>query len=584
MTRFTSKSTAFRRGWITLSKTDWNNVLDKKSRIDDSWEGEKCSALESALIKNARLGEWASLEGKFRCPSDTLDPNLRVRAGLIRHLLLAESEENPDVPATHARGLQLAGAWVDGTLDFQGCKTKFDCRFSNCLFPEDIVFRDAEMRGLFFFGGVAEKKIDLLRLRTANSLHFSNGFYSKKTINLRGSRIGMQFFCGGAIFGSPGSDPNTRALDCTGAKIGADAIMCFSKWGRDEDVREAPLEINGMADFSRSHIGGHLRFENATLNGVFRGEAMHVMSTFFWRKVAGNRARIDLSLAEVGVLCDDPDSWGSAQTFLHLEGFQYGQVLSPFTLADRLMWLERNCKATWDRDANTYTPTPASSVSKFRPQPYTQLAKVLSRSGYRNGAAKVRFVRERQTRLAEFSRAWERRNDTCWRIIPLVWPTIKLALDVLYWGLFGFGHSPMRAFWVIFFIVASAGYFYGQVYNSGQMAPNSSVILTSFDWQHALTQSEVYEVPPLWIWSGKNGYSPLPSAIDYETFNQWLYAIDLFLPLDSIGQESAWAPSLERGSLGKLGYYVRFWVQLAGWVITAAGAAVLTGLVGKSDD
>ena len=74
-----------------------------------------------------------------------------------------------------------------------------------------------------------------------------------------------------------------------------------------------------------------------------------------------------------------------------------------------------------------------------------------------------------------------------------------------------------------------------------------------------------------------------PAAQDYESFNAGLYALDLFVPLDALGQETTWAPSRDRGWLGWLGYTMRMPIQLAGWLITAVGAAVLTGLVGRRD-
>jgi hypothetical protein len=33
--------------------------------------------------------------------------------------------------------------------------------------------------------------------------------------------------------------------------------------------------------------------------------------------------------------------------------------------------------------------------------------------------------------------------------------------------------------------------------------------------------------------------------------------------------------------LGKVGFYLRWLIQFSGWVITAVGAATLTGLVGR---
>lgn len=62
-----------------------------------------------------------------------------------------------------------------------------------------------------------------------------------------------------------------------------------------------------------------------------------------------------------------------------------------------------------------------------------------------------------------------------------------------------------------------------------------------------------------------------------------LYALDLFVPLDALGQENAWAPSKDRGWWGTIGYYARMPIQMSGWIITAKSAAVVTGLVGRKE-
>ena len=84
-------------------------------------------------------------------------------------------------------------------------------------------------------------------------------------------------------------------------------------------------------------------------------------------------------------------------------------------------------------------------------------------------------------------------------------------------------------------------------------------------------------VMPLRAWEGT------PSYQDYETFGAGLYALDLFVPLDALGQETAWAPSKDRGGWGWSGYWLRWMVQMMGWIITGVGAAVLTGLVGRKE-
>lgn len=82
---------------------------------------------------------------------------------------------------------------------------------------------------------------------------------------------------------------------------------------------------------------------------------------------------------------------------------------------------------------------------------------------------------------------------------------------------------------------------------------------------------------PLGLWEASASYQ------DYETFSAFGYGFDLFIPLDALGQEAAWAPSYGRGAWGAVGYWLRWGIQVAGWLITFVSAAMLTGLVGKRD-
>jgi hypothetical protein len=51
---------------------------------------------------------------------------------------------------------------------------------------------------------------------------------------------------------------------------------------------------------------------------------------------------------------------------------------------------------------------------------------------------------------------------------------------------------------------------------------------------------------PLWKVQWEDWARTTPGR-DYETFRAWLYALDVFIPLDALGQEKTWAPSASRG-------------------------------------
>jgi hypothetical protein len=107
-------------------------------------------------------------------------------------------------------------------------------------------------------------------------------------------------------------------------------------------------------------------------------------------------------------------------------------------------------------------------------------------------------------------------------------------------------------------------------------------VLNSPEWLRSFPSTPLPADSPLWR-AQLDAWVKTEPGRDYESFSAGLYALDLFIPLDALGQEKNWAPSASRGTWGKWGHRLRWLVQMAGWVITAMGAAVVTGLIGRRD-
>lgn len=57
-----------------------------------------------------------------------------------------------------------------------------------------------------------------------------------------------------------------------------------------------------------------------------------------------------------------------------------------------------------------------------------------------------------------------------------------------------------------------------------------------------------------------DGWAKITPGRDYKTFSAWLCALDLFIPLDALGQKKTWAPrhraaGEESGATGSAGLY-----------------------------
>lgn len=545
--------------------------------IDEVKNGQDWSALEQDLLDACREGRAAvsrnpgtvalsdpptaeELVLTYR-PKDQSDPDRRVRAGLIRYLLLGGCKKKGGA-RPNSNGVQLSGAWIDEVLDFEGCTTRLDLNLQHCLFCDRLIFEDAELGGLFLMGCRAEQGLDLHRLVTETSVLLTMGLEVTGLIDLIGSHIGGQLECDGGQFNGDGK----TALDCDSAHVDGNVLL-----------RHGFVAV-GLVDFRNARIEGNLEIINAQLERDFILNSSKIVGSFFWRNIQGAVPVVNLTEARVRVLVDDMPSWDQVKK-LSLSGFTYERIQSDMGITDRLRWLEgKHERKLPDEMQDNLRAQPWLGEGKgFDPQPYTQLARVLEDQGNRGGAARVRAVRERKLRLAEQVRAFGRVDGTGRAALASIPAMLRQVWDFFFRWMFGYGHQPAWALVWVAGIWAFAFLLYGAVYAAGQMAPNSDVILTSADWLAALDASKSGGGMPLQAWLDN------PATKDYEAFSAGLYALDLFLPLDALGQEAAWAPSKDRGPLGWWGYWMRMPIQLAGWVITAVGAAVLTGLVGRKE-
>ena len=223
--------------------------------------------------------------------------------------------------------------------------------------------------------------------------------------------------------------------------------------------------------------------------------------------------------------------------------------------------------------------------SEFRPQPYTQFAKVMRASGHLGEARKALMARDTilfqeaekvdQALLAE---AWAgtdaKRGDCGW-----IW--LRLQGRRFWAGLsrrvIGHGHKPERA---LFWALGSWGFgtlLYFIAYRAGLMVPNSDVIMVSSEWLAAV---QADRLAPTDLWTG----SGVAASAHYETFFAGIYALDLFLPIVDLGQESTWAVTTPT-TFG-WGWWLRVGTliyQIAGWVIVSLGIAAVTGFVQRND-
>ncbi len=568
------------------------------------------SPLEDEMLAKASTGEEI---GRRTLPRGD-DAEKQVRAALLRALLLGEIEG----VALHAKGVILSGANIIGDLDFEDCRLSRPLTLTHTVLQGASIFRDCQIPSLFM-GACQLDHLNLERLRCKGSLQLVTGFTARTGVNLRGARLGHNFGCDGAILKSRTGyaligdslkvDGNVffrhgfeahGEVTMRGASIGGQ-FDCSS--GHIENVNGVAMDCEAMtvgADvflkngfvvcgdliLVRARVEGNLIIRKADITGFVSLETARVEEGLFFQGVTGPAKGVDLTDASVGVLRDDYASWENVLQ-KRLKGFRYDRIDSKITVEERIALL---------------TPR-ASAIVDFDPQPHTQLAKVMAEHGQPAGAAQLRFEREKHLHHAVYSREIERLGPPSWAAFRYTFwerelAQVKFGMTIIFRWLFGYGHRPARAFLFVAGLWLFSSILYWRVYATGQMAPNSDVVLTSAEWLAAVRDVTVCNAVD-WATIGWNAFQPAvpegcqqplhiwsdtaQSAVDYETFNPRLYALDLFVPLDALGQETSWAPSKDRGWWGWFGYAMRMPIQMAGWIITAVGAAVVTGLIGRKE-
>jgi hypothetical protein len=149
------------------------------------------------------------------------------------------------------------------------------------------------------------------------------------------------------------------------------------------------------------------------------------------------------------------------------------------------------------------------------------------------------------------------------RVGSVEWDSIRDLIS-------GYGHKPTNAIIVLIGLIAITSSMAFATWRAGDFAPNSSPILISREWQDF---AEAVSNPAL-AWSEN-----ATAGKDYETFNAIFYGADVVIPLVSFGQEAAWGPSTSRSWIGKFMHRLEWVMTLVGWIVTAIGAAAVTGVI-----
>lgn len=502
---------------------------------------------EEALIQRFSDGSGKLTLGEGEFPEGE-GPEVTIRAALIRALILQDK----------APALRLRGARIEGTLDLNGITLHQDVTLVNCLLRGPIEALNARMRGLYL-SGCHLNGLTADHARFAGAVYLRGETSVKGELSLAGTEIeGDLQLCGIALQAGGQDALFAPALTVSGS-------VYLGNYPYSEG--QSDLSSEGALFLASAEIGHDLFItrcaisprEDVPPDAMFEGSEEHgpdialslararIGGILYLRDNQIARGVVNLAGAHAERLRDEPAGPGASYP-IRLDGFTYSDFSrhAETDLEARLAWLDRRPPDT-----------------PFTAQPYEHLARVLTHMGHRDDARAVRMKKERILRRSERQALAEQGRDAKW------WT--GWLLDQFIWVTVGYGFRPWRALIAALVLMIGLGAFFQATWAAGDMTPNAAPILISDDWIEA---TRVAPDNPGAYWS-----APGRAGQDYETFNGFAYAADVVVPLVSLGQEEAWAPSTARSPLGRAGWWLRWIAKGLGWVITALGAAALTGVV-----
>jgi len=445
--------------------------------------------------------------------ADHWGPERVVRASILSWLA-SDADASHFV---HPSGLGLAGARIDGKLDLSYATIDKPITIVRCFVPDGIDLSSARVED-FEVRRSRTGSIDGDLSITHRDLSFQMGDYGAISF-MRAKVEGSLDFSGARI-----NDGGPDTVNLVEANIGGDVIF------------HEHFVTDGSVDARLAKIAHDLSFHDVVFagEGGLNAERATIGGTLYWVDVKHTaKTTLDLENTHAGAIWDDEASWPAPGNLI-VGGFVYGEIAGgPGDAAARLRWL-------------------ALQPPGYRPQPYRQLAKVLSETGREEGATDVRIAKEiamrRHGNLSWFQRAW------------------NLMLEVTI----GYGYKPLLALWWIAGFVVLGAVLFRWGYYMRIITPTEEAAYREFVASG--------EAPP-----------------HYPVFNPFVYSLENFLPVVELHQDKYWRPNPRHGVRGRVtlagepldssslpSRFLRWylWIHiLAGWTITPLLFAGLSGLV-----
>ncbi|TQS44510.1 hypothetical protein [Cryptosporangium phraense] len=457
------------------------------------------STLAGMRADGAHVGSDVLLRDGFTCTGEILASSAAVGGEFdVRRATLSN------------RGgcvIDADGITVGGNMYFlEGCESRGELRLVGAKIGGQLVFEGAKLANR----GRTALAADSAEI--GNAVFFVEGCEIIGETRLLGASIAGQL----GISGSKFSDPDGYALSADGIKVTGDAFVIDGCHLRGETGFAGAIlhEIQFAGSTFENPDGVALDLRNAHVSEVLQLGGLE-------RRPTGT---IDLSGASVGELSDDAESW-PVRGNLILAGFSYTRLGSeaPTDVEARLAWLRR---------------APA-----YSPQPYRQLARVMTESGLPDHARRIQIAARDDERLL---------GDLGW---------YQRAANRFLGVTIAHGYRPLRPAWLILAGVLLTWWI---------VASNTAVFVPTGD-----------NVPEN-ARTGKPSISASRCTTEYPCLIPAAYALENMTPILDLHQASLWQPTTATPA----GRGVRAWLyatSIVGWIGSTLIVVALTGLAERRE-
>ncbi len=639
-----------RDGEDTLQNEDTQPARAWGRTLSDFWlDGEegKLHPAEHDLLRCAASGERCD-KGDTR-PTTATDLN-RIRADFLRFIALGGDDQNPlhdhGTRLVHAfiegtidfqgtiipENFVLKNCNVEGNVIIQDCCAenfslsgctiqgingdRFECTGSLLLregfrATETVRILGAKIEGdLDCSAGLFEQPNNCFigdGIKTNGRIFLNEGFRANGAVRLLGAKAGLGLTCRNGKFLDP-----TTSLDLEGADIKSDVFLDHGFFAL------------GMVDLTNTLIGTNLRFTKGTFSAkeiAINAPNLNVGNSIYLNSECRVRGEISLLSAEIGDSITFQGGSFESKGGINLRNAKIGNMLTwrgvEYTRGE-LNLAGASCKSlnmdesAWDKPSQIrldnfsyerFAELPEGCnpsfwkrwlerqpvkhlTSKFRPNPYQQLAIVLEHMGHEEEAREVRIDRRERQRKFTLNhvpmpkdpfRAFIRHLTNFFR-----WVEKKVI---------GHGYRPGFAMiWLFAMVIIGTGV-YELAARSGIMTPTHPLIFKEAVWEGKVENLPVGKAPLAcrenWVYP-KNSISGICAASvasEYSTFNSFVYSLDIAIPVVNFRMEDDWSPRVvdwQSGEHEPYGWWVRTWEWFqigAGWALSLLFVSAIGGVI-----